>query len=528
MKQNKKFYTLLILLIIFQIIRCFSCGRVYRDEQYYVSLGYRFATGTRMFVDDYGIAQMMGFIIAPLIKLFLLVFNNTDGIILYVRICYVIMTIISSILIYKRFNKESNYAWLASLVFFIFTPLSIMSLSYNTMAINFLIQSLCLFDIKDNKKIKSIISGVLFALSVLCNPYMAMLYLLSFIYILTKEKDTTIKTNFYFSLIGICVIGTVFIGYVFIGNNIGVVISPFKNLIDPSHSNSKIAMLLMSLSQFKDAFSYFILVQGIISVISCFKEDKALDIINTILSIVCIAYYFIFSRARIYAGGYSMILTSIMLVVLPKLIHRKDVVRVYFLIFLFQGFCFLLSSNVGARVISNPFINILVLYILCLDEYKLNKNLHLALIIITGIVLFGCRAYLDNSMQINYECQISGGPFKYLYTYKDARDSYVYNFDRIKKLSEYKDCDNIYIVTDDCWYFLTIEDKNVINYSTFQYYPTKESYISMFNIYMNNHEVKDYYILVMFNDLGIDINDFKLDNVKYIDDLEIGKLYLVK
>ena len=57
-KQLQKI--VLILVLILQVYLCFTM-RIQLDEPTYSALGYRFATGTRMFVDEWHISQMFGF-----------------------------------------------------------------------------------------------------------------------------------------------------------------------------------------------------------------------------------------------------------------------------------------------------------------------------------------------------------------------------------------------------------------------------------------------------------------------------------
>lgn len=527
MKLNKKkYYIFLLILLIIQIIRCFSNARGYRDEHYFITLGYRFATGTRMFVDDIGIAQMMGFILMPIVKLYLLIFNSTDGIVLYMRLAYVIMTLITSLLIYKRFNKESDYAGFASLIFFIFTPFSIMGMSYNSMAINFIMQSICLFDL-DNKSIyKSLLSGILYSFVVICNPYMAILYLISFIYVLINRKKISkqVLANYLYSLIGIVVIAILFILFVFVKVDINEVFSSFKYLVDPTHKDTLINKTLGCLGQFKNAFNYLILIEGIISVILIIKYNEKLDMINKILCIACILYYFIFSKARLYAGGFCVILMPITLCYLYKFKDIKDIKTIYFYIILFESFCFLLSSNVGARAISNILINALVLIIIKSNDDT--HNLDKIIFILCFISLMICRVLLDNGATINYERQVKSGPFKYLYCdedYAKEYDTYLNEFNYIDNLNE---SDNIYITADNPWVFLNFKNKKIINFSTFQYYSNKEDYINMFKEFMSNKEYDNYYLYVVDNEYGININDLGI-KATLTEELEYGDLYLV-
>ena len=67
-------------------------GMGYSDEQFYVTIGRRFATGDRMFADDWHIAQMIGFFLTPLYELYTAVHGGTDGILLGFRHYYVALT----------------------------------------------------------------------------------------------------------------------------------------------------------------------------------------------------------------------------------------------------------------------------------------------------------------------------------------------------------------------------------------------------------------------------------------------------
>lgn len=151
-KQHKKEIIIMTLLLLIQVGRCFN-GHGCNDEHFYATLGYRFASGDNIFVDDYHIAQLIGFILVPIIKLYLTIFKSSDAIVLYIRLCYVLLSLITSLMIYIKFNEKSKYASLASILYFMFVPFNIMSLSYNTMSINFLMQAILLFNNTKKRKI---------------------------------------------------------------------------------------------------------------------------------------------------------------------------------------------------------------------------------------------------------------------------------------------------------------------------------------------------------------------------------------
>lgn len=530
MKISKnKYYIILGILLVIQIIRCFSGAQAYIDEQHYISLAYRFANGSRMFVDEIGIAQMMGFILMPIVKLYLILFNTTDGIFLYVRLWYVVMSFISALLIYHRFKNESNYAWFASIISFIFVPFSIMSLSYNSMAINFMIQSICLFDLKNKSFIKSMVSGILFSFVVICNPYMASFYLFSTIYILIDKNKISkeIVSNYLYSFIGICLIAILFLLFVFYGANIEEILNSFKYMVDPTHSASLIKKILGTLNQFRVSFNYFILLEGVIAIGLCFKYNNKVDLFNKILCVLCIIYYFIFSRERINAGGYSVIFMPIVLAYLYNFKNLKNINKVYFWIVMFESLCFLFSSNVGARAISNILINALVIIIVsCFDNENI-YNLNKIIFIVTFISLFICRLIFDNGLMVTYEKEFDKGPFKYLYGSNEFYETYIDELEEFEYINKLKEGDNIYITSEYPWIFLNFENKNIINFSVYQYYGNKKDYLNMFKEYMSYKSYSDYYLYVIENEFGITIDDLNV-NAVFVKQFKYGDLYLVK
>ena len=63
--------------------------------------------------------------------------------ILYLRILYVIFQTAVACFVYLRLRKRERGALLVSLVYLLFTPFNIASLSYNTLGIGFALLSFC-------------------------------------------------------------------------------------------------------------------------------------------------------------------------------------------------------------------------------------------------------------------------------------------------------------------------------------------------------------------------------------------------
>ena len=149
------------------------------DESFYLSVPYRFTQGAAPFVDEWHGSQLAGFLLYPLMKLFLAISPNGDGMVLAFRYFYVIVASLVCIYIYLKTRKFSAPAALvASLMLMIFAPYSIRALSYNSMGLLF-VSAACFSAADTEHRNKSMMAcGLFFAAAVLCCPYLIVIFLL--------------------------------------------------------------------------------------------------------------------------------------------------------------------------------------------------------------------------------------------------------------------------------------------------------------------------------------------------------------
>lgn len=125
-----------------------------------------------------------------------------EGIALFFRVLYVLLMTGTIIFIFVFSSK--SYLLIFSLIFFYLScPFNMMSLSYNTLSVVFiLLVSFILYTF--NSKIAFFISGFLFSLSVLCIPYLVFFYIGLFIYCvwvyIFRRNKSIIKFLVYFTL----------------------------------------------------------------------------------------------------------------------------------------------------------------------------------------------------------------------------------------------------------------------------------------------------------------------------------------
>jgi len=152
------------------------------DESFYFSTTGRFFMGDSIFKHDWFPTQLSGVMLLPFYSLYLAIAKSTTGIILYFRLLYVLLELISCIITYKILSKNVSkpLSTLAGLIVLFYSHLNIATLSYYTFSFHFmLISMLLLVDYyRSRKKRKLIVSGIFFALCVLALPTMAVAYFL--------------------------------------------------------------------------------------------------------------------------------------------------------------------------------------------------------------------------------------------------------------------------------------------------------------------------------------------------------------
>jgi len=110
-------------------------GVDFTDEAFYVALPYRFALGDVPFVDELHIIQTSGILLRPLVEVFLRINGGTEGIVLFMRLCHLVMVVGVGAAVFALLRKliPTAHALLAASVFVGFVPYSLPSPSYNTM-----------------------------------------------------------------------------------------------------------------------------------------------------------------------------------------------------------------------------------------------------------------------------------------------------------------------------------------------------------------------------------------------------------
>lgn len=145
------------------------------DESFYLTVPYRLCQGDALFLNEWHLSQMTGWILQLPMALFLRLGGSTEGVILAFRQLYVALHLVSSTVIFLLLRRKCKIGGaVAALFFYIFVPYNISTLCYNSMGLGLMTLSTVIMTCAD-RRWSDVIGGSLYALAVLCCPYLVVL-----------------------------------------------------------------------------------------------------------------------------------------------------------------------------------------------------------------------------------------------------------------------------------------------------------------------------------------------------------------
>ena len=220
LKWNTVFWGLFLICGILILYKC-RYGYAYSDECFYLTIPYRLTQGDKLIVNEWNPAQLAGFLLYPAVSLYLRIFGSTEGIVLAFRYLYAALHLISALLLYSKLKKTTEIgACILAILYAIYAPYGVMALSYNSMGLGTMMLALVFLSSSPRGR-DFYLSGVLFALSVMCCPYLAVLWLILLLMYAVKLQPWTdmegwrAKAGFRLWNFGVITVAAVFFGYLF-------------------------------------------------------------------------------------------------------------------------------------------------------------------------------------------------------------------------------------------------------------------------------------------------------------------------
>lgn len=236
---------MMICLWISALILClWKCSYGFSDDEpFYYTIPLRILQGDALMVNEWHVSQLSSFFLIPYVFLFTRLSGCTDGIIVFARYIYVFLHFFVSLFLFRRLKKHGCAAFIASLSYFIFSPFEMMTYYYNTMTMDFLVLSFCLFGMDDFSASFSpfctVLSGLCFAGAVVCCPYLSAVYFIFAVYVLLSfRRDNALFTlqSLAFFTLGIAILAVIFLSVVFSRTSISAALSSLSYIFnDPEH-----------------------------------------------------------------------------------------------------------------------------------------------------------------------------------------------------------------------------------------------------------------------------------------------------
>jgi hypothetical protein len=239
-KSNILCYAVLALALALLVVRCFF-GFDPTDEPFYYTIPLRFLKGDRPIIDEWQVSQFYSILLCPFVFLFTAISGSTQGIILYGRIVYCIISFILGIGIFHTIRKRvGRFSALCCALLYLFCARgNIMGISYYKMYTYFLIIALILYlQFRDQERLRVqqwFVLGLIQGLAALCMPYFALFIMAGFFTLVFSKR----KTNEAFSyLCAAILILVLYLSIIFAkGYGITDIFTNFSCMLDdPNHS----------------------------------------------------------------------------------------------------------------------------------------------------------------------------------------------------------------------------------------------------------------------------------------------------
>ena len=187
------FSVLLFLLCLALCIWKLPRGTAITDEALYLTIPYRFLQGDTPLLHEWHVTQLAGLLLLPLLRLRLLITGSTEGILLAFRGIYLLLHGLTALYLCARLRHFSRPgALFAGLMFLVYAPMNIATLSYNSMGIDLLAIVFVTLACGGGRTWEAVLSGLCFAGAVLCNPWFFLLYpLYTLAVILSSRRGTS-------------------------------------------------------------------------------------------------------------------------------------------------------------------------------------------------------------------------------------------------------------------------------------------------------------------------------------------------
>ena len=456
------------------------------DEALYLLIPFRFINGDIPLLQEWHPTQISCLWIHPLVALFLKTTGSTEGIFLTFRYIFTAVWGLSSLFVFFRLRKLSvTGAAIASLMMFIYVPFGEMALYYNTIGLMTLIMSSAIVITAERiKPLQFVFSGMLYAVSVTCCPFFAVL-LPAVIVFLAVRKFRGIKLFLAF-LGGIAAVFLVFCIYFLSSSSVSDVISNLHHITgEREHQFSLISKLI---SYFTDSFSSTIgvtiaIAMSVLTFLIVYlhrsESSKRLGFVSMCITAAVLQVCFLIQNSYIN----NFMIAPAIIGLYCFLTSKDEKIKWIFLAMWIPGviysMCINISSNVGfeavasALTISSVASAVIAAVYVCADSSGTSRRVRIICLIAAALFFsfqLGLELYFRYDFVFEYAEfehmteEIGSGSVKGIVSTPNRSVYYLAMADELSPLRE-GDYEDVLILSPETWMYLDC-GKNVSSYTS--------------------------------------------------------------
>lgn len=485
-KINKNDFLFILIFFISSLFLLYKLryGYFYNDEPFILSLGYRFAKGDLIFTHEWSVGILSGYLTYPFMKLYTIMFNSTDGIFLFGRYCYLIIWSCTILFVYISFRKYKIYNTIACISLYLFAPLDMMTLSYNSFCLmSIIITSTLILNVK-NKYLYTLI-GFIFSIAVLSIPYMIYIYILFTIIMIFNvfynklylPNNIKIFDGWLFFSLGAFIHVILFGVFILKNNDINGIINGINKIASTNTEHASYGLIGLIIKYFKELnirFMYYIPSVLVLTIVTFFDKNRYRNKnIYMFISLILITAEFIYLilMKNKYPNLNLMVIPIALLggeIYLLSENKDKNILLYFIILGIIYSFGFAQASNLGLPAIGTTYAIAMFGSILLLSKTRINNYIiYLILFVhlISQIYVRYDNYYLDeNIRELTYK--IDYGPAKGIYTNRSDGENYAYQYEQISWLLENTNIHSNLLVVDYNPWFYFISNAQVGAYTT--------------------------------------------------------------
>lgn len=483
------------------------------DESFYLTVPLRLLRGDRLIVDEWNVTQFSSLLLLPPVWVSRLFAPDNTGILLAFRYFYTVIQIATGFFIFFALKRYSlTGAFFSALLFTLYTPFGIMAGSYNSLGIICLTVSLILYLNGRNRTSfpHCFFSGVIFALSVLCSPYLAFLYALYTVValLLNRRLHGELRRWLYLTA-GIAVPALIVVALLLRAGTPGSLISLLSDIVrDPEHPVRSFRMIVTGYLRavlFSSRISkyiflgYAVCLAGLLFKKKLPRASRFLLGFSYLLTAAYLVSLFLTNRYL----NFLLLPLNMQAAVLFLYTDRKDVRKLFFhlwlpgMLFSFLQYC---SSNQELYAISSASAaalpgSVMMLVMTASSESHDHKAFGTAAVILTALLLFLQTAFMgivryesvfwEKSMK-EQTVLLESGAEKGLLVSEARSDRYRVSLQDAREICADPSVSDVLCLSNSVWMYLDMPDLGICSYSAWLYglnehtLPNLKKYYEMF------------------------------------------------